>query len=136
MNGVRNQVEIPPVSSPSLPGFTIDANICRNPACQNFGVSEETNPLAKRRYKFKNPDGVVKYTCKSCHQTHTAFSNVSVLEAFHRCLSTSIPYASCPNSKCKNHYVNLFERHCQVSKTDFKKSKLASTFKLQQAQLG
>jgi hypothetical protein len=111
MNGVEKQVRIPPVSSPSLPGFSIDANVCRNPACQNFGISEQDIPSAKQGYSFKTVKKVLKYTCKRCNQTQTALSNVSVLEAFHRCLSNSIPYASCTNEKCKNHYVNLFEHY-------------------------
>ncbi|MEL0586835.1 MAG: hypothetical protein AAES65_18385 [Candidatus Thiodiazotropha sp. (ex. Lucinoma kazani)] len=40
MSDVRKHVNIPPVESPSLPCLSIDANVCRNPACDNFGVSE------------------------------------------------------------------------------------------------
>lgn len=111
MNGVSEPVKIPPVESPSLPGFSIDANVCRNPACDNFGVSEEDIQPAKYGYDYKISDGVLKHACKRCKQTHIAYSNVSVLEAFHRCLSNSIPYASCPNPDCKNHLVNLFEHY-------------------------
>ena len=111
MNGVRKQAEIPPVESPSLPGFSIDANVCRNPACENFGVSEKDIQTAKDGYEYKLTNGVVRHVCKRCGQTHEAFSNISVLEAFHRCLQNSIPYASCPNPECKNHFVNLFEHY-------------------------
>lgn len=111
MNGVRKYVKIPPVKSPSLPGLSIDANVCRNPACDNFGVSEEAIQSAKYGYEYKISDGILKLSCKRCKQTHIAYSNVSVLRAFHRCLSNSIPYASCPNPDCKNHFVNLFEHY-------------------------
>ncbi|MCU7805434.1 MAG: hypothetical protein KZQ96_19760 [Candidatus Thiodiazotropha sp. (ex Lucinoma borealis)] len=99
------------MKSPSLPGFSIDANVCRNPACDNFGVSEEDIQPAKYGYDYKKSDGVLKHECKRCKQTHIAYSNVSVLEAFHRCLPNSIPYASCTNQDCKNHHVNLFEHY-------------------------
>lgn len=111
MDGVRKQPKIPPVESPSLPGFSIDANVCRNPACENFGVSEEDIPLTKRGYEYKTANGVERHICKHCKQTHQAYSNISVLEAFHSCLPNSIPYASCPDPKCKNHFVNLFEHY-------------------------
>jgi len=111
MNCVRKHIKIPPVKSPSLPGLSIDANVCRNPACENFGVSEEDIEQAKYGYKYKNTDKGLKYDCKRCKHSHVAYSNVSVLEAFHRCLQNSIPYASCPNQDCKNHYVNLFEHY-------------------------
>lgn len=109
MSGVQNSIENSPVESSSLPGFLIDANSCRNPACDNFGVSETDIKLAKHGYVYKETTGVLKHQCKRCKQTRTAYSNVSVLEAFHRCLRNSIPYASCPNPDCKNYYVNLFE---------------------------
>lgn len=111
MTVVRKPIEIPPVMSPSLRGFSIDANVCRNPACDNFGVSGEDIESAKHGYDYKIKDGVLKLTCKRCKQEHLAYSNVSVLEAFHRCLPNSIPYASCPNHDCNNHYVNLFEHY-------------------------
>lgn len=106
MSSVRTHVNIPPVISPSLPGFPIDANVCRNPACDNFGLSDAD---AKHRYRYTVTDEVLKYECKGCKQSHIAYSNLSVLESFHRCLPHSIPYASCPNPDCKNHHVNLFE---------------------------
>jgi len=111
MKSVRKHIKIPPVKSSSLPGFSIDANVCRNPACDNFGVSADDIKQAKFGYKYTTVDGVIKYQCKRCSQNHQAYSNVSVLEAFHRCLPNSIPYASCPNQGCKNHYVNLFEHY-------------------------
>lgn len=111
MDGVRKHAKIPPVKSPSLPGFSIDANVCRNPAFENFGVSEEDIQPAKYGYKYKITNGVLKHDCKRCNQTHLAYSNASVFEAFHRCLQDSIPYASCPNPECKNHFVNLFEHY-------------------------
>jgi hypothetical protein len=111
MNDVRKQAKSPPVKSPSLPGFSIDANVCRNPACENFGVSEEDIQPAEYGYEYKITNGVFKHACKRCNQTHLAYSNASVFEAFHRCLQDSIPYASCPNPKCKNHFVNLFEHY-------------------------
>lgn len=111
MSDVRKHVTIPPVESPSLPGFSIDANVCRNPACDNFGVSEEDIQSAKYGYSYNESDGILKCQCKRCKQTRTVYSNISVREAFHRCLHNSIPYASCPNPSCKNHYVNLFEHY-------------------------
>lgn len=105
----QNHIKISPVESPSLPGFSIDANSCRNPACDNFGVSENNIQFAKHGYVYKETEGLLKCECKRCKQTRLVYSNVSVLEAFHRCLRISIPYASCPNQGCKNHYVNLFE---------------------------
>jgi hypothetical protein len=109
MSSVRTHVNIPPVISPSLPGFPIDANVCRNPACDNFGLSEEDIQPAKNGYRYTVTDDVLKYECKGCKQSHIAYSNLSVLESFHRYLPHSIPYASCPNPDCKNHHVNLFE---------------------------
>ncbi len=103
--------KIPPVKSPSLPGFSIDANVCLNPACENFGVSGEDIHLPEIGYEYKDNDEVLRYKCKRCGQSHSAFSNTSVLETFHRCLQNSIPYASCPNPECKNHFVNLFEHY-------------------------
>jgi hypothetical protein len=109
MTGVRKHVKIPPAHSPSLPGYPIDANVCRNPACDNFGISEDDIRSAKHGYEYTVTDGVLKHKCKRCKQTHVAYSNISMLEAFHRCLMSSIPYVSCPDPECKNHYVNLFE---------------------------
>ena len=109
MSSVRKHNKIPPAQSPSLPGYAIDANVCRNPACDNFGLSEADIQPAKYGYAYKNTKGALKHQCKRCKQTHDVYSNISVLEAFHRSLSNSIPYASCPNPDCKNHYVNLFE---------------------------
>ena len=111
MSGVRKRFKFSPVKSPSLPGFSIDANVCRNPACDNFGVSAEDIEQAKFGYKYTEVNEGIKYQCKRCSQTHSAYSNVSLLEAFHRCLPNSIPYASCPNQACKNHSVNLFEHY-------------------------
>lgn len=111
MTGVRKHIKFLPVKSPSLHGFPIDANVCRNPACDNFGVSGEDIESAKYGYEYKTTNDVLKHVCKRCKQTHIAYSNVSVLEAFHRCLPHSIPYASCPNQDCKNHHVNLFEHY-------------------------
>jgi hypothetical protein len=111
MTGVEKNAKIPPEKSPSLPGFSVDANVCRNPACPNFGISEGDLQSAKFGYEYKSTNGVLKHFCKRCKQTHLAYSNVSALDAFHRCLANSIPYASCPNQDCKNHYVNLFEHY-------------------------
>ncbi|MEW8492518.1 MAG: hypothetical protein AB2604_01845 [Candidatus Thiodiazotropha taylori] len=111
MSGVRKHFKFAPVTSPSLAGFSINANVCRNPACDNFGVSQEDIQSAKYGYAYNNKNGVLIHSCKRCKQTHVAYSNVSVLEAFHRGLRNSIPYASCPNQDCKNHHVNLFEHY-------------------------
>ena len=100
-----------PVESPSLPGFPIDANTCRNPACDNFGVSEAHIENPKHGYTHSETNGLLKYKCKRCNQSRAVYSNVSVLEAFHRCLQISFPYASCPNPDGKNHYFNLFEHY-------------------------
>lgn len=111
MTGALNRIKISPVESPSLPGFSIDANCCRNPACDNFGVSGKDIPLKKFGYTFSETNGALKFKCKRCNQKRDAYSNLSVLEAFHRSLRNSIPYASCPNPECKNHDVNLFEHY-------------------------
>ncbi len=109
MSRGQNPFPIPPAKSPSLPGFSIDVNCCRNPACDNFGVSASDIQHTKYGYKYTESDGLLKFKCKRCNQNRVAYSNLSVLNAFHRCLRNSIPYASCPNPDCKNHDVNLFE---------------------------
>ncbi|MCU7877544.1 MAG: hypothetical protein KZQ84_12230 [Candidatus Thiodiazotropha sp. (ex Lucinoma borealis)] len=111
MSKEQDRIKIPPVESLSLPGFSIDANTCRNPACENFGVSAKDIQLAKHGYAYRESDGLLKFKCKRCSQISVAYSNLSVLEAFHQCLRNSIPYASCPNPDCQNHDVNLFEHY-------------------------
>ncbi len=107
----KNTHENSPVESSSLPNFSIDTNCCRNPACENFGVSEKDIPDRKHGYVYTEVDGKLKFKCNRCKQNREAYSNLSVLEAFHRSLQNSIPYASCPNPECKNHTVNLFEHY-------------------------
>ena len=109
MDSKRNCFFSTPVVSPSLPKFSIDANVCKNPACLNFGVSQADIKNPKLRYEFKASDDEIKYKCKGCNQTRLAYSNTSLLEAFHRSLQHSIPYAACPDKTCENHYVNIFE---------------------------
>ncbi len=109
MESKRTCFEFLPMESPSLPGFPIDANICRNPACLNFGISERNIETPKYGYRLTEVDGSVRHECKRCKQKQIVYSNTSILEAFHRCLAMSIPYASCPNRACSNHYKNLFE---------------------------
>ncbi len=70
MNGLRTQIKIPPVKSSALSDFSIDTNVCRNPACDNFGISEENIQSAKVGYDYKINDGVLKHVCKRCKQTH------------------------------------------------------------------
>ncbi len=111
MSGQQNHAKISPVESTSLPGFSIDANCCRNPACDNFGIPERDIPFTRYGYTYTENNGRLKFKCKRCNQGREAYSNLSVLEAFQRCLRNSIPFASCPNSDCKNHNVNIFEHY-------------------------
>lgn len=111
MNSVRTHVRLPPETSPSLSGFPIDANVCKNPACEHFGLSEMDNPREKARYEYLNDKGKLKIECKRCGQRHLAYSNLSALEVFHRFLPNSIPYASCRTADCDNYYKNIFEHY-------------------------
>jgi len=86
MSVVRNSIENSPVESSSLPGFSIDVNCCRNPACDNFAVSEKDIPNKRFGYTYIEKDGKLSFKCKRCNQKREAYSNLSVLEAFHHSL--------------------------------------------------
>lgn len=72
--------------------------------CLNFGVSEADISEQKYGYGYQKA-----YKSLRCKQTGTLYSNPSILNAFHSCLRSSYPFASCPNADCENHLINIFE---------------------------
>jgi ferredoxin len=117
--------------SRSLKGFPIDVNVCRNPACGNFGVSIYKVAGTALGYDYKTSKGVFYLYCRRCTSSAKLYSNRSVLEAFHACLSTSIPYASCPNMDCKNHKFNIYEHSPPLqSKNKSHRKKTASRYSI------
>ena len=105
-----------------LPEFGIDLNsaMCRNPMCRNFGVPFEgeipkgATQVTMDPYVFRLVDGALKTVvgeieCRYCGQTSRLLSNRAVRPIARYYLSLSMPFADCPDPKCANHGINLFE---------------------------
>ncbi len=65
-------------------------------------------------YVFRLVDGALKTVvgeieCRYCGQTSRLLSNRAVRPIARYYLSLSMPFADCPDPKCANHGINLFE---------------------------
>ncbi len=109
------------VKSPSLRDYLIDVNVCRNPHCENFGLSEDDIKDKRYSYRYVNKGNAPTMKCNRCGQRGKIYSNLSVLEAFHACLPLTIPYASCPNDECTLRHDNAFEYSSSSLKQTIKK---------------
>lgn len=75
MRSVRKRFKPVISKSPSLPEYSIDVNVCRNPHCENFGLSEEDITDIKNPYKNGfNSSGAPTIKCKRCTQQVMIYS--------------------------------------------------------------
>ena len=64
-----------PVGSPSLKKFPIDVNVCRNPTCENVGVSINNVVDEELGYSFGSARGELKLQCRRCTSKVKVYSN-------------------------------------------------------------
>ena len=103
-----------PIPFPQVePGFTFNANSCRNPICPDFGFGPAPDMDAYvDRCKLDGvdfPGGPGNFKCKFCEGSWRPLSNRSLREAYIWFKSQSIPFAACANESCKNYGINAFE---------------------------
>ena len=103
--------------------------MCRNPMCQNFGVffrgcipkggtsTSDDNYIVRIKLvdtKDKKKETIEQrlvgaIECRCCGHTSRLASNRAIRPIARYYLSLSLPYADCPNPKCPNYGINLFE---------------------------
>ena len=92
-------------------------NCCKNPRCQNFGISIDASfksgqPGYKLTAAPKNKDDIIGYECRYCGLSSTQIlSNKSLKAVYQQFLADSFPFATCRNTECEVHGVNLFEHY-------------------------
>ena len=110
------------IESVSLPEFGLDVSwaMCRNPMCANFGIpfegeipggrkraSDERYSVLLTLGRYGQPVATIR--CKGCGQNARLASNAAVRPIARYFLSLSFPFTDCPNDRCRNHGVNLYE---------------------------
>lgn len=119
MEANASETRISPVELPEF-GLTVNAAMCRNPMCENFGVDMDVAIPARRkqasdgRYGFArrvDPAGetVGAMKCRLCGMSAHLPANASIRPVARHFLGLSLPFADCPNADCPNHGVNVFE---------------------------
>ena len=103
-----------PVDLPEF-GVSVGWAMCRNTMCPNFGVqyegpaSGEGGSLTDGRYTIIPRSGTIR--CLYCLHVFNLRSNRAIRVIARHFLSLSLPFATCPNSKCENFFYNAFEHH-------------------------
>ena len=106
----------------ALPEFGVDVNwaMCRNPMCPQFGrdlaveIPDGRAQASDQYHTFRTktlPKGhlVGEIECAFCGQSSRLPSNRALRPIARYFLSLSLPFADCPNERCRNHGINLFE---------------------------
>ena len=112
-------MRIVPEALPEI-GCELNWAMCRNPMCGNFGVGfvgdvpDGGGTASDARYTVRvsvDPPGRVtaEITCRACGQRSRLGSNRAIRPIVRHFLSLSLPFSDCPNDRCENHGVNVFE---------------------------
>ena len=113
----ETQIENPylPVELPEF-GVSVGWAMCRNTMCKNFGVQyegpapdDDGGSVSDDRYTIVHKTGT--FRCRYCNKVHKLRSNSAIRVVARHFLSLSLPFATCPNSDCENHFYNAFEHH-------------------------
>jgi hypothetical protein len=109
------------VMPPEFQGM--QANFCRDPACQNFAVSprrldpEAANPTDDKlgAYRLVGPVGETQMMCSFCGKETAILSNEGLALELHRLRTANgiLSAESCPRESCANHHrpVMQFSDH-------------------------
>lgn len=106
--------ELSPVFLPEF-GRSISWAMCRNPACENFGLPYEgpflrdEKTVSDDRYRIDVAKGRIR--CKSCGLSSLLKCNRAVRPLARYFLRLSLPFEDCPDPSCSNHGTNVFENY-------------------------
>ena len=102
-----------PIRLPEFGNIEFGWGMCRNSMCPNFCVlygSGEAPPDAHPGYGPTRESGRLgKLQCRVCGLSIPLHSTTSLREIARHFLSLSLPFADCPNDRCRYHGVNAFE---------------------------
>lgn len=88
----------------------LDVNFCYNTLCSNFGIPDDTTLNEEDRpYKIRVKGNSLSLICKECGLNRRIFSNEAVETLFLRLLKRNLLHEYCPNQKCENYRVNMYE---------------------------
>lgn len=99
-------------------GRSISWAICRNPACENFGMPyagpnlRDQKTESDDRYRIEVATGRIR--CKSCGLSSQLKCNRAVRPLARYFLRLSLPFEDCPEPSCSNHGTNVFENYFPV----------------------
>ena len=89
--------------------------MCRNPACENFGLPYQGPPLGDQKAvsddRYRIEVGAGRIRCKSCGMSSTLKCNRAIRPLARYYLGQSLPFADCPSPHCANHGMNVFENY-------------------------
>lgn len=108
----RPRRKLAAVLPPAEPG--LEANFCRNPNCQNFGLPPDRDPSRKHnlpteamigRYILVSSKGETALKCCACGRIGSMLSNVALADEISRLrwANGALKPESCPKKICENH---------------------------------